>query len=92
MFSKFKEKIIYVKVDDLPDGQNPYLRENHQRNSISRGLKKASENDIVIISDLDEIPNPEVIKNFNKKMRFAVFEQRHFYYKFNLHSKNHPLW
>ncbi len=38
MFSKFKEKIIYVKVDDLPDGQNPYLRENHQRNSISRGI------------------------------------------------------
>tara|TARA_B100001121_G_scaffold310478_1_gene341734 strand:- start:2740 stop:3552 length:813 start_codon:yes stop_codon:yes gene_type:complete len=92
MFSKFKEKIIYVRVDDLPDGQNPYLRENHQRNSISRGLKKASENDIVIISDLDEIPNPEVIKNFNKKMRFAVFEQKHFYYKFNLQSKNYPLW
>ena len=92
MFSKFKEKIIYVRVDDLPDGQNPYLRENHQRNSISRGLKKASENDIVIISDLDEIPNPEVIKNFNKKMRFAVFEQKHFYYKFNLQSKNNPYW
>ena len=92
MFSKFKKKIIYIQVDDLPDGQNPYLRENHQRNCILRGLGKASEDDIVIISDLDEIPNPNVINNFKKGMRFAVFEQKHFYYKFNLQSKNNPLW
>ena len=31
-FSKFKNKIIYIPVNDLPDGQDPYLRENFQRN------------------------------------------------------------
>ena len=31
-FSNFSHKIIYIKVDDLPDGIDPYLRENHQRN------------------------------------------------------------
>ena len=37
-YKKFSNKIIYIKVEDLPDGKDPYLRENHQRNCISRGL------------------------------------------------------
>ena len=91
-YEKFKDKIIYIKVTDLPDGRDPYLRENHQRNSILKGLINSKDQDIIIISDLDEIPNPEVIKNFKKEMRFAVFKQKHFYYKFNLQSKNNPYW
>jgi len=91
-FSNFSHKIIYIKVDDLPDGIDPYLRENHQRNCIKRGLIKAQKDDLVIISDLDEIPNPEKIKSFNKKMHYAVFKQKHFYYKFNLQSINSPYW
>ncbi len=91
-FKKFKDKIIYIPVDDLPDGKNPYLRENHQRNCILRGLKKAQKEDLIIISDLDEIPNPETFNLFKKEMKYAVFQQKHFYYKFNLQSKNHPFW
>ena len=37
-YEKFKDKIIYIKVTDLPDGRDPYLRENHQRNSILKGF------------------------------------------------------
>ena len=51
----------------MPDGDDPYLRENFQRNCISRGLKSASENDLIIISDLDEIPNPKD-KKFKNNM------------------------
>ena len=91
-FQKFKDKIIYVPVTDLPDGDDPYLRENYQRNSISRGINNAKDDDIILISDLDEIPNPKVINNFNHKMRYASFKQMHFYYKFNLQSKNNPFW
>ena len=40
-FQKFKEKIIYIKVTDMPDGDNPYLRENYQRNCILRGDRKS---------------------------------------------------
>ena len=61
-FAKFEKKIIYVPVEDMPDGDNPYLRENFQRNCISRGIKNAEEDDLIIISDLDEIPNPMVFK------------------------------
>jgi beta-1,4-mannosyl-glycoprotein beta-1,4-N-acetylglucosaminyltransferase len=91
-FEKFKKKIIYIKVTDLPDGKNPYLRENHQRNCITRGLLDAKENDLIIVSDLDEIPNPNELKNFNNNMRYAVFEQLHFYYKFNLKSQLNTYW
>ena len=76
----------------MPDGDNPYIRENFQRNCISRGLENANEDDLIIISDLDEIPNPEVFKNLKPNMRYAVFKQMHFYYKFNLQSKTYPFW
>ena len=91
-FKNFKDKIIYVPVTDLPDGKDPYLRENHQRNSILKGLVSANPEDIIIISDLDEIPNPKKILKFKKNMKYAVFKQRHFYYKLNLQSKNNPFW
>ena len=91
-FEKFKDKIIYIKVTDMPDGDNPYVRENYQRNCISKGLINSSDDDLIIISDLDEIPNPDQIKNFNKNMRYAVFKQMHFYYKINLQSQINPYW
>ena len=56
-FEKFRDKIIYIPVTDMPGGTDPYLRENFQRNAISRGLEKCKDDDLIIISDLDEIPN-----------------------------------
>tara|TARA_B100001250_G_C19588742_1_gene695406 strand:- start:33 stop:845 length:813 start_codon:yes stop_codon:yes gene_type:complete len=91
-FPKFKDKIIYVPVTDMPDGDNPYLRENFQRNCILRGLKKSSEEDFIIISDLDEIPNPKTIDIFKANMKYAVFKQKHYYYKINLQSQKNPFW
>ena len=91
-FPKFKKKIIYIPVEDMPDGDDPYLRENFQRNCILRGLKSAHGDDIIIISDLDEIPNPMSIDKFKKKMRYAVFKQNHYYYKINLQNVQNPYW
>ena len=70
-FKKFKNKIIYVPVTDLPDGEDPYLRENHQRNAIVNGLNNANDNDVIIISDLDEIPDPRKINLFDPKKASA---------------------
>ena len=39
-FSKFKDKIIYIPVEDMPEGDNPYIRENFQRNSLIKGIKE----------------------------------------------------
>ena len=41
-----------------------YYRENGQRNYINEGIKNAEEEDIILISDVDEIPN---LSNINIK-------------------------
>ena len=91
-FKSFINKIIYIKVEDMPDGENPWLRENFQRNCIARGLLRASDEDLIIVSDADEIPNPQKIVNFDYKRKYAVFEQKQYCYKLNLHNETHPIW
>ena len=67
---------------------NAYLRENAQRNYIFKGLHDADPNDIILVSDVDEIPNLEKI-NFNKiSEKLIFFNQTMFYYKFNLKLPN----
>jgi len=63
---------------------NAIKRENSQRNFIREALKDANDEDIILISDVDEIPN---LKSFNlndKISKIIVFEQYFFYYKFDL--------
>ena len=64
---------------------NSLKRENNQRNMQIRGLNLAEDNDLILSSDLDEIPN---LKNFTFKNRITLFEQDVFYYKFNLMQPN----
>jgi beta-1,4-mannosyl-glycoprotein beta-1,4-N-acetylglucosaminyltransferase len=68
---------------------NAIYRENGQRNFISKGLKIAGDDDLILISDVDEIPNLRNInlKNFKEKLIF--FNQEMFYYKFNLKLPNY---
>jgi len=67
---------------------NAAYRENGQRNYIQKGLTGAEENDLILISDVDEIPNLSKL-NFNKiKEKIILFKQDMFYYKFNLHLPN----
>jgi|TARA_B110000914_G_C15445724_1_gene438338 beta-1,4-mannosyl-glycoprotein beta-1,4-N-acetylglucosaminyltransferase len=91
-FENFKNKIIYVPVNDMPDGENPWVRENFQRNCISRGLLNSSPEDIIIISDVDEIPNLENIKKLLENKRYAAFKQKGFYYKLNMQNITLPDW
>ena len=68
---------------------NAWKRENLQRNQISKGLSDAQEEDWVIISDLDEIPNLSEIKLKNINDNFVFFKQDMMYYKFNLRLENY---
>ena len=96
-FKKFEKKIKYIVVDDTPKNIMKYheggesLVEQHQRNSIMRGLTKASDDDLVILSDVDEIPNLKKLKYFNKN-KFAVFSQKMFMYKLNLLNLEENNW
>ena len=102
-FSKFKEKIIYIPLEQQPlnlktikeeDSKllknskildNALLRENFQRNYLGKEIEKFNDNDLILISDLDEIPN---LENFTYKAKITFFEQKMFYYKLNLLQEN----
>lgn len=62
-FAPWKDKIKHVVVDDTPDsGPNRWPREYFQRDAILRGLRGCRTNDLVFMSDLDEIPDPESVR------------------------------
>jgi beta-1,4-mannosyl-glycoprotein beta-1,4-N-acetylglucosaminyltransferase len=67
---------------------NAIHRENGQRNFISEGLKNAHDEDFILISDLDEIPNLSNINLNNFREKLIFFNQEMFYYKFNLKLPN----
>ena len=67
---------------------NAHLRENDQRNHILKGLNNATDDDLILISDVDEIPNFESIKLEKIKNQIIMFEQSIFYYKLNRYLPN----
>ena len=76
------------KEKDRKKITNSIMRDNFQRENLSRGLKNLNDEDIVIISDLDEIPNLENL-NFNEiNNEILIFKQKMFYYKLNLYYEN----
>tara|TARA_B100000700_G_C14905176_1_gene789344 strand:+ start:295 stop:1080 length:786 start_codon:yes stop_codon:yes gene_type:complete len=90
-FEKFRKKIKYVVLDIFPENLSNWGRENYQRNFISQGLEDANDEDYIIISDADEIPNLEEM--LTKKLgKYTAFKQKLFYYKINLLNKTEPFW
>ena len=98
-YPKFKDKIIYLKIYEEPNNlfkqKNELINSYNKRlNSIKRieqsydymmkGVQEAQDDDLIIISDNDEIPNldSDTFQNTNKN--FIIFKQLLFYYKFNL--------
>ena len=57
--------------------------EHNQRNKITDGLNEANSDDLILISDVDEIPKLENIKE-KIKNKIICFNQKMFCYKFNL--------
>ena len=96
-FKKFKNKIIHIIVDDDPvskinkDTNDPGLKRlnsikriEFQRNEIFKAIDKTNDNDYVIYSDNDEIPNLDNIDLSKNKSKIVLFKQKLYYYKFNL--------
>ena len=90
-FYKFRNKINYRVVEDIPEKVTYYkknwspnfYRENFNRNAINRALTECSPDDLIIISDVDEIPNLEILSKIDVK-KYALFNQKSFIYKLNL--------
>jgi beta-1,4-mannosyl-glycoprotein beta-1,4-N-acetylglucosaminyltransferase len=87
--TKYGKKIIYIQVDDLPainiKGKKDYYLLKIQMENLFKGIVNAKDNDLIIFSDEDEIPNPLAISHFKKEdYKFGLFLQNMYYYKFNI--------
>ena len=99
-FSKFKDKIEYLIIDDLPihveskkkNWTPNHWRDQYQRNALTRGFEDLNENDLIMISDIDEIPNPKKILDFKIKNKYACFMQKNFQSKLNLLNVSDNYW
>jgi beta-1,4-mannosyl-glycoprotein beta-1,4-N-acetylglucosaminyltransferase len=98
LFEKFKDKIIHVIVDDFqykyPDinfnNNEQWKNERFQRNSIVRGIQQLSlaDDDIIIISDLDEIPDPNKLTKIKiNEINITLNALEMDFYYYNLNSK-----
>ena len=99
-FSQFKDKIIHIVSPD-PEFPNKaevdieyrWLCENKQRNATIKAIEKVLKpNDILIISDLDEIPNPLTLKKAIKLKRPVRLRQKLYYYYLNYRCCTTPFW
>lgn len=104
LFEKYKDKIIHVIVEDMPtleETSDAWVRERFQRNAIHRGILKINDinnlndNDLIIVSDCDEIPDKNYIirfknstENFNNH-KFSLLQDLYYY---NLNCKFRNPW
>jgi hypothetical protein len=78
-FSEFNDRIEHVVVNDTSTWRDAWARERHQRNAISRGLAACSNDDLIMVSDVDEIPRASAIPTGGP----VVFSQTLSYYCLN---------
>jgi hypothetical protein len=87
-FAAYAHKIIHIIVDERHPEFGLWERENYQRNCILRGLNNCHEKDIILISDLDEIPRPYFVErikeNFKRrKLNTIAFEMQLYRFQLN---------
>ncbi len=90
-FARFADKITYLKLESFPEGLDGWQRERLQRDKMMEGLADAAADDLVLLSDLDEIPDAAVlaglVKNPPGKGEVYCLELRWFYYFMNLERR-----
>ena len=97
-FPKFKKKIKFIVADyndsinfkNHVGGESPI--EQHQRNSLIKGIENASSEDLIILSDSDEIPDLTKLNQIQDNKKIIAFSQKMFMYKINLQNIDESNW
>lgn len=87
MFEEFLPKITYLVVDNSPKEISTHERDKFQKNALAKALTDVSDEDVLILSDVDEIPNPVVLQEIVKKFdpdKIYHLAQRNFYCYLNM--------
>jgi hypothetical protein len=96
-YSAWHGKIIHIIVDDMPNRGNAWENEHHQRNAILRGLNNADDEDVVIISDVDELLRSSVVADMRLNPRDVYgFRIPYFNFRFNYmlvdNAESYHVW
>ena len=87
LFREFLPKIEYIVVDNSPVDTTTHLRDKFQKSALEKGLVNATDEDVIILSDVDEIPNPKVLKEIIESFdpdKIYHLAQRMFYCYLNM--------
>jgi beta-1,4-mannosyl-glycoprotein beta-1,4-N-acetylglucosaminyltransferase len=88
MLDRWTDRITHVVVENLPPYRDRFNMEIAQRRAIMRGLSRAANSDLIIMSDVDEIPRPAVIaENARGLTEPMVLNQTLYYYWLNMRQK-----
>lgn len=108
LFEKFAHKITHIIVDDMPykyphidfDKKEQWSNEYHQRNCINRGIEQLDlcDEDLIMITDVDEIPNPRVLKDIftnydlQSHLQYQNVSMEMDFYYYNLTNMSNEKW
>ena len=88
-----KTKVKYFLLDKpFPKNNSIWSNQAVQREFLLSNINFANPEDYIFFSDPDEIPNPEILKNFKLKKKYGIFLQKCFNYKFNLFNEHESPW
>ncbi|MBU9324407.1 beta-1,4-mannosyl-glycoprotein beta-1,4-N-acetylglucosaminyltransferase [Burkholderia gladioli] len=86
-FARFRDKIRYLAIDHLPPGEpDMWKNENYQRSYLIHGLHDAAPDDLVVVSDLDEIPRPECLRQYDPR-RYLRADLHQYCYAYFLNNR-----
>ena len=87
------KKIKYiVHRNSFNTSASVWQNQAEQREFILNSLNFVNNEDLIFFSDPDEIPNPEILRNFKLKKKYGIFFQKCFNYKFNLYNPHETPW
>jgi len=91
-FERFLPKITHVVVSEFPEaGGNRWMAEYFQRDAIARGLQACEPDDVIIVSDIDEIVRAQAVLENKDRPGIKFFRQRQYYYYLNCAQKQ-GIW
>tara|TARA_R110002012_G_scaffold118850_4_gene267840 strand:+ start:505 stop:1407 length:903 start_codon:yes stop_codon:yes gene_type:complete len=84
-FARWEDRITHIEIQRFSPEMDAWGRENAQRNALSYGLKTIADDDLVIISDVDEIPRATVLQQLLRRsdLYIAGLQLTHFHLRFN---------
>ena len=84
-FVRYQDRIIHLVVDDLPDG-SAWDREYFQRNALRRGLQGIDDNDIVLVSDVDEIVGLPALERLRSEDGYFLLDMSMYQFYMNMRA------